>query len=76
MENTYCERGHLMRGTSCGQCARLNKAGLVSRRTRPAVVTGSNRTLIELRALKGLLAQALITEAEYDERRNALLATF
>ncbi|UOE34107.1 hypothetical protein MTP16_00295 [Hymenobacter monticola] len=46
--------------------------------TRPktALAAGPNATLTELRALKSMLDAARITEAEYDERRNYILATF
>jgi hypothetical protein len=76
MRSTYCERGHVMLGGTCSHCARHNRAAAVATRAKPMVSTGPNGTLVELRALKSMLEQALITEAEYDERRNNVLASF
>ena len=76
MRSTYCERGHVVLGDTCSHCARRNKLAVVSNRAKPTAATGLNGTLVELRALKNMLEQTLITEIEYDERRNAVLASF
>ena len=65
-----------MLGDTCSHCARRNRLAIVGRRQKATAGTGPNGTLMELRALKSLLEQALITEAEYDERRNFILASF
>jgi hypothetical protein len=71
----YCEHGHLVLGDTCRQCGRSIDPSIV-REAKPAVAPVPNRTLVELRELKSLLQKGLITEAEYDERRNNILATF
>ncbi|GAB2848580.1 hypothetical protein GCM10027044_04600 [Hymenobacter ruber] len=42
----------------------------------PAGTSTPNHTLVELRHLKSLLQKGIITEAQYDERRNNILANF
>ncbi|MBJ6110025.1 SHOCT domain-containing protein [Hymenobacter sp. BT523] len=76
MESQYCERGHVGRGDTCSHCARRQRLAAFGRKPKPGPVLGPNATLVELRALKSLLDQGLITEAAHDERRNAILASF
>ncbi|UOQ99141.1 hypothetical protein MUN81_06515 [Hymenobacter sp. 5317J-9] len=49
---------------------------LMGGKNTPHLGRGPNATLTELRTLKSMLEQAHITEAEYDERRNYILASF
>ncbi len=75
MKKRYCERGHIVLGDTCSQCAwRANTAA--GEAIKPAAVPALNGTLVELRNLKSMLQKRLITEAEYDERRNYILANF
>ncbi|MEL5995940.1 SHOCT domain-containing protein [Hymenobacter segetis] len=71
----YCEHGHLALGGTCSQCAQRTKPA-TEQEANPAGAPAPNRTLMELRELKSLLQKGLITEAEYDERRNNILANF
>ncbi|MBH8568730.1 SHOCT domain-containing protein [Hymenobacter negativus] len=75
-QKEYCEHGHPVLGGTCSQCAqRMASAAEVE--AAPAVAPSTpNRTLVQLRELKSLLQKGLITEAEYDERRNDILANF
>ncbi|MDB5269344.1 MAG: hypothetical protein JWP58_2384 [Hymenobacter sp.] len=75
MKKKYCQHGHLMLGDTCSQCAQ-SMAPAAEVAANPAVAPAPNRTLVELRNLKSMLQKGLITEAEYDERRNNILATF
>ena len=73
MKKKYCELGHLMSGDTCSYCAQHpNPVAEGEATAAPA----ANRTLAELRDLKSKLQKGLITEAEYDERRNNILANF
>ncbi|MDB5236712.1 MAG: hypothetical protein JWR44_3705 [Hymenobacter sp.] len=76
MTSKYCERGHVVLGDTCSHCARRDQLAIASKVAKPSAPTSPNSTLVELRALKIMLGTGLITEAEYDERRNALLASF
>ncbi|GAB3850985.1 hypothetical protein GCM10028822_17080 [Hymenobacter terrigena] len=71
----YCEHGHLVLGVTCNECAQRTNPTTEEKPT-PAVPTTPNRTLVELRNLKSMLQNGLITEEEYDERRNHVLANF
>ncbi|MDO7846944.1 hypothetical protein Q5H92_11290 [Hymenobacter sp. M29] len=76
MQTKYCEHGHILLGDTCSHCARRHRLAIAVRRAKATAGTGPNGTLTELRALKRMLEQALITEVEYDERRNFILASF
>ncbi len=75
MKRKYCEHGHEVLGDTCSQCARRSNLAAAQEEIL-AVAPTPNRTLVELRDLKNLLQKGLITENEYDERRNNILATF
>lgn len=75
MESQYCKCGHVGSGDTCSHCARRNQLAAVSSFKAPSGA-GPNATLMELRALKTMLESGLIAEAEYDERRNYILANF
>jgi hypothetical protein len=76
MRTLYCKCGHIVLGDACSHCVRRHRLAVASRGKKMTLGTGPNGTLVELRALKSLLEQGLITEADYDERRNFILATF
>ena len=75
MKKKYCERGHLVLGDTCSHCAQYPNPAAGGEAT-PSAAPVPNRTLVELRNLKNSLQKGLITEAEYDERRNNILANF
>ncbi|WP_460616568.1 SHOCT domain-containing protein [Hymenobacter ruber] len=75
MEKKYCQHGHLVLGDTCSQCAQ-SMAPAAEAAATPAGTSTPNHTLVELRHLKSLLQKGIITEAQYDERRNNILANF
>ena len=75
MKEKYCERGHLVLGHTCSQCTQRTLLA-TDEQAKSTAAPALNGTLVELRSLKSMLQKRLITEAEYDERRNNILATF
>ncbi|MGY3088925.1 hypothetical protein ACVWYF_001965 [Hymenobacter sp. UYAg731] len=73
MKKKYCEHGHLLAGDTCSHCAQHPNPAAGGAAT---VAPAANRTLVELRDLKNRLQKGLITEVEYDEGRNSILANF
>jgi hypothetical protein len=76
MQSKYCECGHRVLGNTCSRCARRHRLVLEIKSPPTASKRAPDATLTKLRALKSLLEQARITETEYEEQRNHVLATF
>lgn len=75
MKNMNCEHGYPLLEGACSRCAWYAKTKAVGG-AKQAAALAPNRTLAELRALKSMPQTGAITEAEYDERHNTILATF
>ncbi|MBD2724217.1 SHOCT domain-containing protein [Hymenobacter armeniacus] len=76
MSSKYCKHGHRVLGDTCSHCARRIQISLMGSKNPTRAGAGPNATLTALRTLKSLLEQAHITEAQYDEQRNHILASF
>ena len=76
MQSEYCNCGYRVLDDTCSHCARREWLVAAGQGKENAPGSSPNTTLMELRALKNLLEQGAITEAEYDERRNSILASF
>lgn len=76
MQSKHCECGHVVLGDTCSHCARRRQLAIAAKAAKSTAYTGFGNIPVEWRALKSLLDQGSITEAECNERRTAILASF